>query len=56
MDNSVQWLTAHWQLSLPMLLGAVAVWGLMPRGEQRSKLVASLLGLAALGIVGATVL
>ncbi|HLQ44004.1 MAG TPA: NADH-quinone oxidoreductase subunit J, partial [Planctomycetaceae bacterium] len=56
MDNSVQWLTAHWQLALPMLLGAVAVGGLLPKGERRSKLVAGLIGLAALGLIGATAL
>ncbi len=52
----MQWLTAHWQLALPMVLGAVAVWGLMPKGEHRPRLVASMIGLAALGLIGATVL
>ena len=56
MDNSVQWLTAHWQLALPMVLGALAIGLLMPRGERRSKLVASLIGLAALGLIGGTML
>src|SRR5437899_4041871 len=56
MDNSVQWLTAHWQLALPMLLGAVAVGGLLPKGERRSNLVAGLIGLAALGLIGTTAL
>src|SRR5712691_528405 len=56
MDNSVQWLTAHWQLALRMLLGAVAVGGLLPKGERRSKLVAGLIGLAALGLIGTTAL
>ncbi len=56
MDNSVQWLTAHWQLALPMILGAVAVWGLMPKGEHRSKLVPWLIGVTAFGWMGATLL
>jgi NADH-quinone oxidoreductase subunit J len=56
MDNSVQWLTAHWQLALPMVLGAVAVWGLMPKGEHRSKLVPWLIGVTAFGWMGATLL
>ena len=56
MDNSVQWLTAHWQLALPMVLGAVAVWGLMPKGEHRSKLVPWLIGMTAFGWMGATLL
>jgi NADH-quinone oxidoreductase subunit J len=56
MDNSVQWLTAHWQLALPMVLGAVAVWGLMPKGEHRSKLVPWLIGVTAFAWMGATLL
>src|SRR5881296_3266428 len=56
MDNSVQWLTAHWQLALPMLLGAVAVGGLLPTGKRRSRLMAGLIGLAALGLIGTTAL
>ena len=54
MNNSVQWLTTHWQLALPMVLGALAIGLLMPRGERRSKLVGSLIGLAALGLIGGT--
>lgn len=56
MDNSVQWLTAHWQLALPMFLGALAIGLLMPKGERRSKLIGSLVGLAALGLIGGTLL
>lgn len=52
----MQWLTEHWLLVLPMVLGAVAVAWLMPKGEPRSLLVARLLGLAAVGIVGGTLL
>ena len=56
MENSVQWLTAHWQLALPMFLGALAIGLLMPKGERRSKLIGSLIGLAALGLIGGTLL
>lgn len=56
MNNSVQWLTAHWQLALPMVLGALAISILMPKGEPRSRLIGSLIGLAALGLLGGTLL
>ena len=56
MNNSVQWLTAHWQLALPMVLGALAIGLLMPKGERRSRLVGSLIGLAAIGLLGGTML
>ncbi len=52
----MQWLTEHWLLTLPMALGAVAVWQLMPKGEQHSKLVGGLIGLVALGMIGGTLL
>jgi NADH-quinone oxidoreductase subunit J len=52
----MQWLKEHWLLVLPMVLGAVAVARLMPKGEQRSSLVARLLGLAAIGLVGGMLL
>ena len=55
MNNSVQWLTAHWQLALPMILGALAISLLMPKGERRSRLVGSLIGLAAIGLLGGTI-
>ena len=52
----MQWLKEHWLLVLPMVLGAFAVARLMPKGEPRSSLVARLLGLAAVGFVGGTLL
>lgn len=52
----MQWLTEHWLLVLPMVLGALAVTRLMPKGEPRSTLVARLLGLAAVGFAGGTLL
>ncbi|RLT12803.1 MAG: NADH-quinone oxidoreductase subunit J [Planctomycetota bacterium] len=52
----MQWLKEHWLLVLPMVLGAFAVARLMPKGEPRSSLVARLVGLAAVGIVGGTLL
>lgn len=52
----MQWLKEHWLLVLPMVLGAFAVARLMPKGEPRSTLVARLLGLAAVGFVGGTLL
>lgn len=52
----MQWLEEHWLLVLPMVLGAFAVAWLMPKGEPRSSLVARLVGLAAAGIVGGTLL
>lgn len=56
MNNSVQWLTAHWQLALPMVLGALAISLLMPKGERRSRLIGSLIGVAAIGLLGGTML
>jgi NADH-quinone oxidoreductase subunit J len=52
----MQWLKEHWLLVLPMVLGAVAVARLMPKGEPRSSLVARLVGLTAVGIIGGTLL
>ncbi len=52
----MQWLKEHWLLVLPMVLGAFAVARLMPKGEPRSTLVGRLLGLAAVGFVGGTLL
>lgn len=52
----MQWLKEHWLLVLPMVLGAVAVARLMPKGEQRSSLVARLLGLVSIGLVGGMLL
>ena len=50
----MQWLTEHWVLVLPLVLGAVAVAWLMPKGASRPSWLARLLGLAALGIIGGT--
>ncbi len=52
----MQWLTEHWLLVLPMVLGAVAVAWLMPKGASKPSWLAGLLGLAALGILGGTLL
>ena len=52
----MQWLTEHWLLSLPMVLGAIAVAWMMPKGASRPSWLAGLLGLAALGILGGTLL
>lgn len=52
----MQWLKEHWLLVLPMVLGCVAVTRLMPKGEQRSSLVARLLGLVAIGLIGGMLL
>lgn len=52
----MQWLTEHWLLVLPMVLGAIAVARLMPKGEPRSLLLARLLGLTAVGLIGGTLL
>ncbi len=52
----MQWLTEHWLLVLPMVLGAIAVAWLMPKGASRPSWLASLVGLVALGIVGGTLL
>lgn len=52
----MQWLEEHWLLVLPMVLGTFSVAWLMPKGEPRSSLVARLVGLAAVGIVGGTLL
>ena len=50
----MQWLTEHWLLSLPMVLGAIAVAWLMPKEASKPSWLAGLLGLAALGILGGT--
>lgn len=50
------WLTEHWLLVLPMVLGAVAIGWLMPVGGPRSTVVARLLGIAALATLCGTVL
>ena len=47
----MQWLTEHWLLVLPMVLGAIAVARLMPKGEQRSSLFTRLADLAMMGVV-----
>jgi NADH-quinone oxidoreductase subunit J len=52
----MQWLIEHWLLVLPMVLGAVAVAWLMPKGASGPSWTARLLGLTALGIVGGTLL
>lgn len=52
----MQWLKEHWLLVLPMVLGAFAVARLMPKAEPRSSLVGRLVGLAAIGMVGGTLL
>jgi NADH-quinone oxidoreductase subunit J len=52
----MQWLTEHWLLVLPMVLGAVAVTWLMPQAGSRPSWLAQLLGLATLGLLGGTVL
>lgn len=38
----------HWHLLLPLLLGALAVWWLMPVGYQRPRIVGALAGIGAL--------
>jgi NADH-quinone oxidoreductase subunit J len=48
------WLTEHWLLVLPMVLGAVAVAWMMPKGASRPSWLARLVGLAALGLMGGT--
>ncbi len=52
----MQWLTEHWLLVLPMVLGAIAVAWAMPNGERRSTALARLLGIAALAMLCGTVL
>ena len=52
----MQWLTEHWLLVLPMVLGATAVAWKMPKGASRPSWLACVLGLAALGILGGTLL
>jgi NADH-quinone oxidoreductase subunit J len=45
------WLLDHWQLILPLLIGALAVWWLMPTGPERPRVVAAMLGIAALAML-----
>ena len=47
------WLTEHWMLLVPLILGAVAIAGLLPRPDSRSRLFAALIGLVALASAGA---
>lgn len=42
------WITEHWRLLLPLALGWVCVWLLMPRGPHRSRALAGIFGLAGL--------
>jgi len=47
------WVLDHWQLVLPLVLGAAAVWWLMPAASPRPRIVAALLGIAAIaGLAG----
>ena len=48
------WLLDNWQLVLPLLIGAVTVWWLMPSGPERPRIVAAILGIAALAILAGT--
>lgn len=41
----------HWQLILPLLLGALAVWWLLPTAAPKPRIVGALLGIAALAIL-----
>ena len=50
----MQWLTEHWLLSLPMVMGAISVAWLMPKEASKPSWLAGLLGLAALGFLGGT--
>ena len=45
------WLIDRWQLVLPLVLGVGAVWWLMPTGSARPRIVAALLGIAAVGLI-----
>jgi NADH-quinone oxidoreductase subunit J len=47
----MNWLLDHWQLFLPLLIGALAVWWLMPTGPERPRIVAAMLGIAALALL-----
>jgi NADH-quinone oxidoreductase subunit J len=52
----MSWFLDHWQLVLPLALGALAVWWLMPTAAPRSRIVAGLLGVAALAVFAGNVL
>jgi NADH-quinone oxidoreductase subunit J len=47
----MDWFLDHWQLILPLLIGALAVWWLMPTGPERPRIVAAVLGVAALALL-----
>ncbi|MBX3443905.1 MAG: NADH-quinone oxidoreductase subunit J [Planctomyces sp.] len=45
------WFLDHWQLVLPLVLGALALWWLMPTAASRPRIVGALLGIAALALL-----
>jgi len=43
----MNWLAEQWRLVLPLALGWICVWCLLPRGDHRSRVLGGLFGLAA---------
>lgn len=41
----------HWHLLLPLVLGAFAIWWMIPVGRQRSRIVGALAGIGALVVL-----
>ncbi len=54
-ESTARWLIDHWLLVLPLVLGFVAVWLLLPQPRRRPLLVPVLAGIAGL-VVGGLVL
>lgn len=49
----MNWLVSEWRLILPLALGWLAVWAMLPREKSGSRVFAGVLGLAALGLFAA---
>lgn len=53
MNETLSWLPRFAVLLLPLVMGAIAVWWMLPRPHRRRPVLGTLLGLAALVALGA---
>ena len=49
----MKWIFEEWRLLLPLALGWLAVWRMLPRGQSRSRILAGLCGVVALVLLQA---
>lgn len=52
MDSFANWLGRHWTMVVPLVLGAVALWRLLPRMAHGRRMAGGLIGAAALLTAG----